>query len=80
MPKTSAQTSTATSALPTQTVAGAPAGNSNTVVVHVDLTFDGVNFSPEGLRAALDAAYGTVTSDADGAERPLGPFRYRIAP
>jgi hypothetical protein len=32
------------------------------------------------LRAALDAAYGTVTSDVDGAERPQGPFRFRITP
>ena len=72
MPKSSADTTTAVTALPSTTV--------NPAVVHVDLVFDGVTFSPSALRTALDNAYGTVTSDTDGAERPMGPFRFRITP
>lgn len=78
MPKTAAQTTTTTTALPTTTVAGPT--NAQNVSVQVLLTFNGVNFSPEGLRAALDTAYGTVTLLDEGAGRPLGPFRYQIAP
>jgi hypothetical protein len=70
MPKSSADTTSAIAALPSVTV--------NPTVVHVALVFEGVAFSPAALRAALDAAYGTVTSDVDGAERPQGPFRFRI--
>lgn len=72
MPKSSAATATALGAL--------PASNPATQVVAVNLTFAGVSFSPAALHAALDAAYGTVTSDVDGAERPGGPFNFRIAP
>lgn len=79
MPKTSAATTTALTALPTTTVAVTAPGR-NALVVNVELTFDGVNFVPNNLRAALDAQYGTVESLTDGAERPLGPFRFRIAP
>ena len=37
--------------------------NTGRTVVHVTLTFDGVNFDPNALYDALDAGYGTVASD-----------------
>lgn len=72
MPKSSANTTSTIAALPSTTV--------NPAVVSVTLVFEGVAFSPAALRTALDAAYGTVTSDVDGDERPMGPYRFRITP
>jgi hypothetical protein len=72
MPKSAAATTTAIAALPSTTT--------NPANVQVNLIFEGVAFSPAALRAALDAAYGTVTQDTDGAERPMGPFQFRITP
>ena len=79
MAKTAAATTTALDALPATTVATGDSSHPNTVVVSVELTFDRVNFDPEELRDALDDKYATVTSDVDGAERPMGPFRFRIS-
>jgi hypothetical protein len=71
VPLTAAQTTTEMSAQPASNVAGG-------LPVHVDLIFDGVSFNAAALRAALDAAYGTVTLETDAA-RPTGPFRFRIS-
>ncbi len=74
MPLSAAATQTLTSGL-TPTVVS-PTDN---YVVTVTLKFNGVNFSPEGLRAALDAAYGTVSLETDHV-RKGGPYRYLIQP
>lgn len=78
MPKTAAATTTAATAAGTTTNAGPTV--TQILTVSVDLQFDGVNVSMAAFRSALDAAYGTVESLTDGAERPNGPWRFRIAP
>ena len=78
MPKTSAATATSLTAAGSTVVAGPTPRND--VHIQVNLVFENVTFSPVALHTALDAAYGTVTSDTDGAERPMGPYNFRIAP
>lgn len=46
--------------------------NENPAVTEVTLTFRGVNFSPVALYDALDAIYGTVSSERDD----MGQGRY----
>lgn len=47
-------------------------------VVHVALVFDGVEFNPSDLYAALDTKYGTVNSLKDTSDR--GTYQFRISP
>ena len=78
MPKTSAVTAASLTAAGSTALAGPTPRNQSHITVN--LTFENVTFSPVALHTALDAAYGTVTSDTDGAERPMGPYNFRIAP
>lgn len=50
----------------------------NPTVVTVMLTFDGVEYKPIDLYEALDAKFGTVSSDADTIARHA--YRLRIKP
>lgn len=73
MPRTSAQLASDYPGLPTR--------SANPTIVTVTLIFRGVNFQAEGLRAALDAAYPTVTSPRDETHRSGGgPFEFEISP
>lgn len=71
MPLSAANTEAAMDAQPTRTA--------NPFVVTVTLKFVGVNFVPGALYDALNAAYGTVSTEKD-AVSPAGPFQFTIAP
>lgn len=71
MPQSAAATETALDAQGTSAVAGRQ-------VVHVELVFENVNWSPGAFYDTLNAAYGTV-SNLDDTVAERGPYRFLIS-